>query len=100
MLSSHQSAVTLLFRLVCYERGKKYDGYRLTNSGYDYLALKSLSARGAISGFGNQIGTGKESNVYIVSDAEGIELCLKLHRLGRTCFRKVSRRRATCRLST
>ncbi|RZF34041.1 hypothetical protein LSTR_LSTR015724 [Laodelphax striatellus] len=31
-------------RLLSYERGKHYDGYRLTNSGYDYLALKSLTS--------------------------------------------------------
>ena len=33
-------------RLVSYEHGgKRVDGYRLTNSGYDYLALKALSQR-------------------------------------------------------
>lgn len=33
-------------RLVLYERGGKHvDGYRLTNAGYDYLALKVLSKR-------------------------------------------------------
>ena len=33
-------------RLVLYERGgKRVDGYRLTNAGYDYLALKALSQR-------------------------------------------------------
>ena len=76
-----------LHSLLSYERGKKYDGYRLTNAGYDYLALKSLCSRDALASFGNQIGTGKESNVYIVADGEGKQLCLKLHRLGRTCFR-------------
>jgi RIO kinase 2 len=78
--------------LVTYERGKKYDGYRLTNQGYDYLALKALTSRGAINGFGNQIGTGKESNVFVVSDGD-TRLCLKLHRLGRTCFRRVREKR-------
>ena len=44
-----------------------------------------------------QIGVGKESNIYIVAGEmpEGADgqveseqqLCLKLHRLGRTCFR-------------
>ncbi len=79
--------------LVAYERGKKFDGYRLTNAGYDYLALKALSGRDSVAGFGNQIGTGKESNIYIVADQEGKQLCLKLHRLGRTCFRKVREKR-------
>ncbi|CAH1956447.1 unnamed protein product [Acanthoscelides obtectus] len=80
-------------RLLSYERGKKYDGYRLTNTGYDYLALHSLTKRNVVGSFGNQIGVGKESNIYIVADPEGEELCLKLHRLGRVCFRKVSEKR-------
>uniref|UniRef100_A0A182VWG7 Serine/threonine-protein kinase RIO2 n=1 Tax=Anopheles minimus TaxID=112268 RepID=A0A182VWG7_9DIPT len=80
-------------KLLTYERGKRFDGYRLTNAGYDYLALKSLTLRGAISGFGNQIGVGKESNIYTVVDEEGTSLCLKLHRLGRICFRNVREKR-------
>lgn len=56
------------------------DGYRLTNSGYDYLALKTLTARNVVSSFGNQIGVGKESNIYTVANEEGQPLCLKLHR--------------------
>uniref|UniRef100_A0A182TF91 Serine/threonine-protein kinase RIO2 n=1 Tax=Anopheles melas TaxID=34690 RepID=A0A182TF91_9DIPT len=80
-------------KLLSYERGKRFDGYRLTNLGYDYLALKSLTLRGAISGFGNQIGVGKESNIYTVVDEEGKSLCLKLHRLGRVCFRNVREKR-------
>ncbi|PSN35369.1 Serine/threonine-protein kinase RIO2 [Blattella germanica] len=67
-------------RLLSYERGKHYDGYRLTNSGYDYLALKTLTMRDVVSSFGNQIGVGKESNIYIVANEEGEPLCLKLHR--------------------
>ncbi|XP_018575434.1 serine/threonine-protein kinase rio2 [Anoplophora glabripennis] len=80
-------------RLLSYERGKKYDGYRLTNAGYDYLALHSLTKREAVASFGNQIGVGKESNIYIVANLQGEELCLKLHRLGRVCFRKVTEKR-------
>ncbi|XP_076748975.1 RIO kinase 2 [Xylocopa sonorina] len=80
-------------RLLSYERGKHYDGYRLTNAGYDYLALKVLAQRGVIASFGNQIGVGKESNIYIVADEEGNPACLKLHRLGRTCFRNVKGKR-------
>ncbi|XP_038116984.1 serine/threonine-protein kinase RIO2 [Culex quinquefasciatus] len=70
-----------------------HDGYRLTNMGYDYLALKSLTLRGSVAGFGNQIGVGKESNIYTVGDEEGNPLCLKLHRLGRVCFRNVKEKR-------
>ena len=36
-------------------------GYRLTNGGYDYLALKALTTRDVIQSVGNQIGVGKES---------------------------------------
>jgi len=80
-------------RLLSYERGKRYDGYRLTNAGYDYLALKTLTTRSVVSSFGNQIGTGKESNIYVVGGPDGEQRCLKLHRLGRTCFRKVREKR-------
>lgn len=65
----------------------------MTNTGYDYLALKALTMRGSIYGFGNQIGIGKESNIYVVSDEEDNTLCLKLHRLGRTCFRNIKNKR-------
>lgn len=56
------------------------DGYRLTNMGYDFLALQSLVSRGVVSSFGNQIGVGKESNIYVVANEKGDVLCLKLHR--------------------
>ncbi|XP_071449811.1 uncharacterized protein RIOK2 isoform X2 [Hetaerina americana] len=80
-------------RLLTYERGKHYDGFRLTNSGYDFLSLKTLTLRGVISSFGNQIGTGKESNVYVVGNEDGKQLCLKIHRLGRICFRNLKEKR-------
>ncbi|KAG5316012.1 RIOK2 kinase, partial [Acromyrmex insinuator] len=69
------------------------DGYRLTNAGYDYLALKVLTQRETIRSFGNQIGVGKESNIYVVANEEETSLCLKLHRLGRTCFRNIKGKR-------
>lgn len=94
-------------RLIQYESsGLRYNGYRLTWKGYDYLGIKTLVTRGVIRSFGTQIGTGKESNIYSVMGAvedqtnseceENLpveELCLKLHRLGRTCFRKVREKR-------
>lgn len=36
----------------------RYDGYRLTYLGYDYLAIKALVNRGAIAGVGRQVGGG------------------------------------------
>lgn len=80
-------------KLLQYESNKHCQGYRLTNAGYDYLALRALTSRGTINSFGNQIGVGKESNIYVVSNQEGECLCLKLHRLGRTCFRSVKEKR-------
>lgn len=80
-------------KLISYERGKRFDGYRLTYGGYDYLALNVLSNRTVISSIGNQIGVGKESDVYIASDQKGRQFAVKFHRLGRTCFRKVSEKR-------
>jgi len=41
--------------------------------GYDYLALKALTARGKISSIGNQIGIGKESGIiYLKNYASNI----------------------------
>ena len=42
-------------------------GYRLTFTGYDYLALKALASRDTINSFGKQIGVGKESGMYMVT---------------------------------
>ncbi|CAL4124425.1 unnamed protein product, partial [Meganyctiphanes norvegica] len=80
-------------RLVSFERGKHYDGYRLNNMGYDYLALKTFSSREVIGSMGSQIGVGKESDIYVVADPEGERLCMKIHRLGRTSFRKIKEKR-------
>jgi len=76
-------------KLLAYERGKRYDGHRLTVSGYDFLSLRSMVQADVLDGFGNQIGTGKESDVYAAYDTHGEALALKFHRLGRTSFRKL-----------
>jgi RIO kinase 2 len=57
------------------------------------LALKSLTLRGSVASFGNQMGVGKESNIYVVGDCEQKAICLKLHRLGRICFRNIKEKR-------
>ncbi|KAH7727554.1 RIO-2 kinase [Aphelenchoides avenae] len=80
-------------RLTSYERGKRYDGFRLTNLGYDFLALRALCSRGVVGAVGNQIGVGKESDVYVGGDPELNDLVLKFHRLGRTSFRKLKEKR-------
>jgi RIO-like serine/threonine protein kinase len=43
-----------------------YDSYRLTNLGYDFLAIKALVNRGCLASIGRQIGVGKESDVFEV----------------------------------
>jgi len=81
-------------RLVAYEQGnQRYSGYRLTNAGYDYLGLKVLVEKDVVTSVGNQIGVGKESDVYIVADEEENQFALKFHRLGRTCFRQIKNKR-------
>ena len=100
--------------LIAKVQNAKYDGYRLTYGGYDYLALKTLSKRGSVFSVGNQIGVGKESgkscivnkinpknlqkensgiDIYLVADEEGNQNVLKIHRLGRISFRSIKSNR-------
>jgi len=90
------------YKLVAYDatarrKSNNNEGYRLTNLGYDYLALKALASRDIINSVGNQIGVGKESgmkknrvvvvflfsfylDVYIVANEKDEQMILKLHR--------------------
>ena len=68
---------------------RRYDGYRLTYLGYDFLALRTMMKRGNVVSVGRKIGVGKESDIYIVQNEEGEELALKLQRLGRISFRAI-----------
>lgn len=79
--------------LLAHDQSCGYDGYRVTNSGYDILALWNLKCRGFISALGDQIGVGKESDVYLAASPKGKQLVLKFHRLGRTSFRDVKKKR-------
>ena len=83
----------LLKHKLVHHENQKYDGYRLTPLGYDFLAIKAFVNRGAIVGVGRRIGVGKESDVFEVVTEEGETLALKLHRLGRTSFRAVKSKR-------
>lgn len=61
-----------------------YKGYQLVYSGYDTLALLSLSKNGTVSALGPLIGEGKEAVVY---EALGLgPLVLKFHRVGQRSF--------------
>ncbi|KAL3313695.1 Serine/threonine-protein kinase RIO2 [Cichlidogyrus casuarinus] len=100
--------------LLAYEVEQRHHirGYRLTNRGYDYLALHQLAKSNCVYDLGAMIGTGKESDVYLAiaielpedltcsnDDADIDEednapyVVIKFHRLGRTSFRKVKEKR-------
>mmetsp|Transcript_121124 Transcript_121124/g.180909 ORF Transcript_121124/g.180909 Transcript_121124/m.180909 type:complete len:580 (+) Transcript_121124:52-1791(+) len=80
-------------KLLSHDRSCGYDGYRLTNAGYDILALHALKSRKCIAAIGDRIGTGKESDVYLAVHPNGQQVVLKFHRLGRTSFRNVKKKR-------
>lgn len=80
-------------KLISRLRNAKYDGFRLTFSGYDYLALKAMLNRESLYSVGSIIGVGKESDIYSVSDSQGVQKVVKIHRLGRTSFRTVKNNR-------
>ncbi|PAA80932.1 hypothetical protein BOX15_Mlig014145g3 [Macrostomum lignano] len=94
-LRCSDSGVLKICRDLCQRRLLSHvdAGYRLTVAGYDCLALKALVNSGKLTGIGSQIGVGKESDVYLACDADGGEVCVKLHRLGRTSFRQLKNKR-------
>lgn len=71
----------------------KYDGYRLTYGGLDYLALHAYSTKKQIYSVGSRVGVGKESDIMMVADDKGQQKILKIHRLGRISFRTVKTNR-------
>ncbi|PRT56908.1 Serine/threonine-protein kinase RIO2 [Wickerhamiella sorbophila] len=80
-------------KLISRVRNAKYDGFRLSYKGYDYLALKAMVQRESLYAVGVQIGIGKESDIFSVANKNGETLCLKVHRLGRISFRTVKNSR-------
>lgn len=84
---------TLHKHKLLFHNSQPYDGYRLTYSGYDFLALKAMYKRGCITAVGRQIGVGKESDIFLATNEAGETLVLKLHRLGRTSFRAIKNKR-------
>lgn len=79
--------------LIARVKEAKYDGYRLTYGGLDYLALHSHSQKKQVYSVGTRIGVGKESDIMIVADEKGVQRVLKIHRLGRISFRSVKSNR-------
>ncbi|KAM0280451.1 hypothetical protein ACHAQH_004030 [Verticillium albo-atrum] len=79
--------------LIARVKEAKYDGYRFTYGGFDYLALHDLSKRKEIYSVGSRVGVGKESDITMVADHKGVQKILKIHRLGRISFRSVKTNR-------
>lgn len=79
--------------LIAKVKNARYDGYRLTYGGLDYLALNAHRRGNVVYSLGNQIGVGKESDIYVTASPEGRQQVLKLHRLGRISFRSVKSNR-------
>uniref|UniRef100_A0A0D6R5L6 Serine/threonine-protein kinase RIO2 n=1 Tax=Araucaria cunninghamii TaxID=56994 RepID=A0A0D6R5L6_ARACU len=90
---TYKNLRTLLKHKLVHHDSSKYDGFRLTYLGYDFLAIKTFVNRGVLVGVGRQIGVGKESDIYEVVTEDGRTLAMKLHRLGRTSFRAVRTKR-------
>ncbi|XP_021282254.1 serine/threonine-protein kinase rio2 isoform X1 [Herrania umbratica] len=83
----------LLKHKLLHHDSSKYDGFRLTYLGYDFLAIKTMVNRGVFTAVGRQIGVGKESDIFEVAREDGTVMAMKLHRLGRTSFRAVKSKR-------
>ncbi|KAK2635931.1 hypothetical protein Ddye_030723 [Dipteronia dyeriana] len=83
----------LLRHKLLHHDSSKYDGFRLTYLGYDFLAIKTMVNRGVFTAVGRQLGVGKESDIFEVQQEDGTVLAMKLHRLGRTSFRAVKSKR-------
>ncbi|XP_065847037.1 serine/threonine-protein kinase rio2-like [Euphorbia lathyris] len=83
----------LLKHKLLHHDSSKYDGFRLTYLGYDFLAIKTMVNRGVFAAVGRQIGVGKESDIFEVATEDGTILAMKLHRLGRVSFRAVKSKR-------
>lgn len=79
--------------LIAKVKEAKYDGYRLTYGGLDYLALHTHASRKDLYSVGTRIGVGKESDIMVVADHTGAQRVLKIHRLGRISFRSVKSNR-------
>lgn len=71
-----------------------YIGYYLTSAGYDCLALHALVEAKILDLFGRPIGVGKESDVFDAITCEGENVIVKIHRLGRTSFRQIKKKRS------
>ena len=63
---AYKSLCTCLKHKLVHHDNGKFDAYRLTNLGYDFLAINTLRKRGMVASVGRQIGVGKESDLFEV----------------------------------
>ncbi|RLN03686.1 serine/threonine-protein kinase rio2 [Panicum miliaceum] len=77
----------LLKNKLVHHDATKYDGYRLTYLGYDFLAIKTLGHKKLI------LKSLWYPDIFEVATEDGTVLAMKLHRLGRTSFRAVKSKR-------
>ncbi|KAJ5719477.1 Serine/threonine-protein kinase rio2 [Penicillium malachiteum] len=90
----HRSISNLAkINLIAKVKNAKYDGYRLTYGGLDYLAMNAHQKQKVVYSVGNQVGVGKESDIIVVAHSSGEQRILKIHRLGRISFRTVKTNR-------
>jgi RIO kinase 2 len=87
-LLSHLSKKRLVQR-----KKERYLGYRISQTGYDALALYDLAQRDIILSLGQPYGMGKEATVYRALDMDNKEVAVKFLRWGQTSFRRVRRLR-------
>jgi len=90
---THESLQKLSRYKLIYLEGKLFQSYKITSLGYDFLAIKALANRRVAFSVGNQIGVGKESDIFEVAGKRRGILVLKLYRLGRSSFREIKNKR-------
>ncbi|KAF5747562.1 serine/threonine-protein kinase rio2-like [Tripterygium wilfordii] len=69
----------LLKHKLLHHDSSKYNGFRLTYLGYDFLAIKTMVNRGIFTAVGRQIGVGKESDIFEVINEDGLVMALENH---------------------
>ncbi|MDG6956407.1 MAG: hypothetical protein JRN05_01225 [Nitrososphaerota archaeon] len=73
---------------------RKGQGFALTRTGVEAMALKDYVKKDLIFALGAIIAKGKESDVYEALTEEGSVYALKLYKIGRTSFTSVRKKRA------
>ncbi len=70
-----------------------FTGYELTVMGYDALALDRLYESKLIVALGEEIGVGKESQVFFAQRPDETTCIIKIHRVGYTSFQQTRKKR-------